>query len=398
MFTRLRQQSAFSVALLTAGHFFSDFYVTFLPGLLPMLMERLGLSLTISGLLVMVYSAAANILQPLFGYWIDKRGYSWLILLTVPLTALFISLAATADSVAGLFILITLAGLASALFHPLGSALLGRVATGGNKSFAMSWFIGGGNVGVALAPAVVIYFLIRYGPQQLIWLTIPGFLISAAFYMTGLHRIKLTETVPAAAAAGTRWYRCPGLLKLNAVMGLRSWPQAVIPNFLPIWLGQKGFPPALAGTMLTVFLAGAAFGSVFGGYAADKLGRKNCIAASLLLCIPALWLFLTSREVTALTWAALAVSGAALQGTLPASVVWAQDMLPSHAAMASGMMLGLSFGLGGLGAAVTGAVADWIGLEAALLWMIAPLLLALAITLSIAETPVQQGTVGAAAK
>jgi FSR family fosmidomycin resistance protein-like MFS transporter len=399
MFGHLRQKSAFSVVLLTAGHFFSDFYVTFLPCLLPMLIERLGLSLTISGLLVMVYSAASNILQPVFGYFVDRSGYTWLVLMTVPLTALFITLAATADSIAGLFVLIVLAGLVSALFHPLGSALLGKVSTEQNKGLSMSVFIGGGNIGVALAPAVVIYFLLNYGADNLIWLAIPGFLIAVAFYLTGMHKVKLgSPQKNTAVIGGTSWYRSASLIKLNVVMGLRSWPQAVIPNFLPVWLVQKGFSTTLAGTMLTVFLTGAAIGSVFGGYAGDKLGRKRCIIGALILCIPMLYLFLVSQEVTMLTWIALAVSGAALQGTLPSSIVWAQDMLPANAAMASGMMLGLSFGLGGLGAAVTGVVADSIGLEQALLWMIAPLLLGLAITISIPEKNTKPKTAAATVK
>lgn len=381
-----REKSAISVALLTTGHFFSDFYVTFLPGLLPMLIERLGLSLTVSGLLVMMYSFASNILQPVFGYFVDKSGYTWLVLVTVPVAALFISLAATADSVSNLFVYIMVAGLASALFHPLGSALLAKVSTEENKGLSMSVFIGGGNIGVALAPAVVIYFLLQYGASYLIWMAIPGFLLSTAYYFAGIHKIKLGSTQKSAATgSGTPWFRSLSLIKLNLVMGLRSWPQAVIPNFLPVWLVQKGFSPTLAGTMLTVFLAGGALGSIFGGYFGDRFGRKRCIMGALTLCIPSLFVFLTSHEVTLLTWVALGVSGAALQGTLPSSIVWAQDMLPANAAMASGMMLGLSFGLGGVGAAVTGAVADSIGLEKALLWMIVPLVLAVAITAAIPE-------------
>jgi FSR family fosmidomycin resistance protein-like MFS transporter len=214
-----------------------------------------------------------------------------------------------------------------------------------------------------------------------------------------MHKVKLgSPQKNTAVIGGTSWYRSASLIKLNVVMGLRSWPQAVIPNFLPVWLVQKGFSTTLAGTMLTVFLTGAAIGSVFGGYAGDKLGRKRCIIGALILCIPMLYLFLVSQEVTMLTWIALAVSGAALQGTLPSSIVWAQDMLPANAAMASGMMLGLSFGLGGLGAAVTGVVADSIGLEQALLWMIAPLLLGLAITISIPEKNTKSKTAAATAK
>lgn len=380
------RQSALCVGLLAAGHFMSDFYVTFLPGLLPVIMAKLNLSLTLSGILVMIYSFTSNIVQPIVGYYIDKSGYTWLILLTIPVGAIFICLTGLATNYTVLLIFLALAGLGSAFFHPLGSALLGKVSTEKNKGLAMAVFIGGGNFGVAAAPAAVIYFMLQYGIENLLWLTIPGLLLPFGYYLTGLHRVPLANSRPKTTTAGPAWYRSADLLKLNLVMGLRSWPQAALPNFMPVWLAQQGHSPTLAGTMLTVFLLGGAIGSIGGGYIGDKLGRKNCIVSSLALCIPALYFFLTSSDMTSLTWLSLFVSGAALQATLPSSIVWAQDMLPANAAMASGMMLGLSFGLGGVGAAVTGALADVIGLKTALLWTIAPIAAGIALTFAIPET------------
>lgn len=371
------------IALLSAGHFFSDFYNTFLPALLPAVTANLALSLTATGSLIMVYSLTSSILQPVLGYYIDKHGWTWLILLTIPASALFICLAGLVTTYWQLFACITLAGLASSLFHPLGSAMLNRATNAGNKGIAMALFIGGGNIGVAVAPAFVLYFLYRFGTEQLLWLALPGALLGLACYFGHVHQIPVrslpqerTTNSPKTAA----WYRSSNLLKLNVVMGLRSWPQAAIPNFLILWLTQQGQPTALAGGMLTVFLLGGALGSIGGGYVGDRYGRKNCIIASLLLCIPSLYFFLTAPVVIPTTYVLLGLSGAALQGTLPSSIIWAQEMLPSNAAMASGMMLGLAFGLGGLGAAVTGALADSIGLQAALLWTLPPLALASIIT------------------
>lgn len=378
-------RGGYSVALLAAGHFCSDFYVTFLPGLLPVVMDRLGLSLTLSGLLVMVYSFSSNIIQPVVGYMIDRSGFTWLILVTIPVSALFICLSPLAGNVSMLFVFITLSGLASALFHPLASALLGKVASEEKKGLAMSFFIGGGNVGVAAAPLAVILFLQYYPAEALLWLAVPGILLTLGYGFAGVHRIKLVSDrrEQKASRAATPWYRSVNLLKLNLVMGLRSWPQNAVPNFLAIWLVQQGQSAALAGMMLTVFFFGGAVGSVFGGYLGDRFGRKNCIIGSLAVCIPALYLFLMSRDTSLLTWTALFISGAGLQSTLPSSIVWAQDMLPDNAAMASGMMLGLSYGLGGVGAAITGAAADRIGLESALLWSIVPLVVAIGIAAAI---------------
>lgn len=373
------------VWLLTAGHFFSDFYVSFLPALLPVVIASLGLSLTAGGILVMINSFTA-ILQPLFGYYIDKHGYTWLVLLTMPISAVFICLAGLAPTFWTLFICILMAGLGGSLFHPLGSSLMGKITSPESKGLSMSIFIGGGNIGVAIAPALVIFLILTFGITSLLWLIVPSLLLTAAYYFYGIHRIPLSSPPSAnfSSAPNPTWYKSANLLKLNIVMGLRSWPQVALPTFLPLWLAQQNHSPALAGGMLTVLLTGGALGSVIGGYAGDKLGRKNCIIGALSIGLIAIYLLLTN-ELGIITWIMLGISGAALQGALPSSIVWAQDMLPDNAAMASGMMLGMSFGLGGLGAALTAALGDIIGLQPALLWTLLPLVVAIPLTYIIPE-------------
>ena len=379
------------IALLSAGHFFSDFYNTFLPALLPAATASLGLSLTAAGSLVMIFSFTASILQPIFGYYIDKHGWSWLIIWTIPVSGLFICLAGMATTVWQLTLYVTLSGLSLSLFHPLGSAMLGKAADEQNKNLAMSLFIGGGNVGVAIAPAIVLAFLFYIGSEYLLWLAIPGIAIGLAFYLTGVHKIPLAKPSSQAAPA-TVWYKSVSLLKLNLVMGLRSWPQAAIPNFLALWLVSQGYSPTMAGGLLTAFLAGGAWGSVGGGFLSDRIGRKPCIIVALMITIPLLYAFLTAPSLTASSYLLLFAGGAALQGTLPVSIVWAQEMLPANAAMASGMMLGLSFGLGGLGAALTGVMADFTGLHTALLWSLAPLIAGVFLTWSIPGKSVKPNT------
>lgn len=374
------------VWLLTAGHFLSDFYVSFLPVLLPVVMTSLGLSLTAGGILVMVNSFTA-ILQPLFGYYMDKHGYTWLVLLTMPISAVFICLAGLTPTFGTLFICILMAGLGGSLFHPLGSSLIGKITSVESKGLSMSIFIGGGNIGVAIAPAVVLFLILNFGVVSLLWLILPSLFLTVAYYLYGIHRIPLSSPATnCSSASGPAWYKSTNLLKLNIVMGLRSWPQVALPTFLPLWLTQQNHSPALAGGMLTMFLAGGALGSIIGGYVGDKTGRKNCIMGALFIGLLAMYLLLTN-ELGILTWIMLGISGAALQGALPSSIVWAQDMLPDNAAMASGMMLGMSYGLGGLGAALTAALGDTIGLQPALLWSLLPLLIAIPLTYVIPERP-----------
>ncbi|SDM24759.1 MFS transporter, FSR family, fosmidomycin resistance protein [Dendrosporobacter quercicolus] len=384
------RQSWFYLLLLTAGHFFSDFYTNFLPALLPAVIASQGLSLTLSGLLVMVFAVTSSMLQPVCGYFMDKGSYAWLLLVTLPVSAVFICSSGLASNTLYLFGTVAVSGIAASLFHPLASSLVGRTVVSGRQGLAMSLFVGGGNLGFAFAPFVIIYVLVHWGIGYLPWLIIPALLLTVALYSSGLYktdlrvaRQRLTEDPP--------WYKSKNILMLNVVMALRSWPQVAIPTFLPVLLAGQGHPPLLAGHMLTVFLLGGAAGALVGGYSGDKAGHKKCILLSLIFCLPPTYYLLSASTINWLTWLSLALSGALLQSMVPSSIVWAQTILPGNAAMVSGMMLGLTFGLGGAGTAITGAVADYIGLPQALLWTVVPLILAIPLTFGIPdEAPARQ--------
>lgn len=363
---------------MTAGHFGNDFYANFLPALLPFILSSLDLSLTIGGLLIMVSSMASSLLQPVFGYFLDRSGSTWPILVTLPGSALFIAMAGLMPNPVLLFLCIACAGFCSAIFHPLGSGLLGKVMTSDNKGLAMSLFVGGGNFGFASAPAVVMYFVLHFGMPSLFWLSLPGILLTFFYYKLGLHRVVLNTQAQSAVVSETEsvfknpWYKSRVILNLNLVMGLRSWMQVALTTLLPLWMAQRGMPPALIGVLLTAFLASAATGGLLGGWLGDRFGHKNFIIAAMVLCLPALFVFFTSPAMSWTSWVLIIFVGGALQGTMPSSIVWAQSLMPDKTAMASGMMLGLSFGLGGLGTALTAWGADVITLDTALLWTLIP--------------------------
>lgn len=366
------------VGILTAGHFGNDFYANFLPALLPFVLTRLDLSLTVGGLLIMVSSVASSVLQPVFGYFLDRSGSTWPILVTLPGSALFIAMVGLMPNLFLLFLCVICAGFCSAIFHPLGSGLLGRVMPPNKKGLAMSLFVGGGNFGFASAPAVVMFCVLQFGMPSLLWLSVPGILLTFFYYKLGLHRIVLSNGTQNHLVAETnsilepKWYRSWTVLNLNLVMGLRSWMQVALTTLFPLWMAQRGMPPALAGLLLTAFLASAATGGLLGGWLGDRFGHKNFIITAMILCLPALFVFFTSPVMSWTAWVLIIFVGGALQGTMPSSIVWAQSLMPNKTAMASGMMLGLSFGLGGLGTALTAWGADIITLDAALLWTLIP--------------------------
>ncbi len=168
--------SWYLLSLLAGGHFLSDFYVNFLPILLPFAISQLGLSLTLSGMLTMFFSISSNFLQPVFGYYIDRSGYTGLLLLTIPISALFICLSGIVPSIPLLFLTVTLSGLAASLFHPLASSLVTIATRPERQGFAVSLFVAGGNFGFALAPVILTFFFAAFSLDAILWLAIPGFL------------------------------------------------------------------------------------------------------------------------------------------------------------------------------------------------------------------------------
>lgn len=366
--------SWYFLTLLTAGHFFSDFYVNFLPILLPFAISQLGLSLTLSGILTMIFSVMSNLLQPICGYYIDRSGYTWLLLWTIPLTAIFICLAGLTPTVALLFVTVTLSGLASSVFHPLASSMATKVIRPASRGLAVSIFVAGGNFGFALAPIILTYFFATFSLDAIMWLTIPGIVLTGFYLHSRLYRLPIATACQASADA-PKWYQSSLLMRLTLIMSLRSWPQYALTTFLPILLAYRGIELTTVGFMLTVFLLGGAIGGFIGGFLGDKYGYRRTILGSLAFSVLPGILFLYHADTSLLSWITIFLLGAGMQSTVPASVVWAQKIMPQSAALASGMMLGLSFGMGGVGAAVTGVLADYIGLYEALLLTIIPLLL-----------------------
>ncbi len=369
------------LALLTAGHFLCDFYSNFLPALLPLIILSLHLSWTATGVLVTVFSFSSSIVQPFCGYYMDKTGSTFPILITLPVSAFFICTVNYIPTYGLLILFLLISGLASSIFHPLASAMLSKVTPPKSRSLAMSLFIAGGNLGFALGPAIIIYFLANYGFGFLPYLMIPGFLLTVLYLHFRLHHIPIQTSQPSKqTAVAPAWYTSPDVIKLNIIMALRAWPQVVVTTLLPLFLAQQGLTTTQAGNMLTIFLLGGAAGGLIGGYCGDHFNRKICMMTALALSIPSTYLVMAGTYVSLSTWICLAISGAALQSPLPSSIVWAQELMPGNGALASGMMFGLSAGLGGLGAALTGYWADLIGLSLAMEITLLPIVVAIMIT------------------
>lgn len=379
----LLKDSTYRVSLLSFGHFLSDFYCNFLPILLPLIMPKLGLSLTLSGILVMVFSFTSNVLQPFFGYLIDRHNVNRLLLMVIPSGAIFICSTGYVHSTITLFLVIAISGIAVSCYHPLASNLVSAVADKKKSGLSLSLFVAAGNLGFALAPLILVYFTKTFSLAALPFLILPALILSVFYYHSRLYNISTTNNQNKTFHLKTLC-KDSALVKLNVAMGLRAWTHAAVSTFLPILLISRGKDATAAGLLLTIFLVGAAVGGMVGGFFNDRFGYKKVIIYALLLGILPTYLFFSAITITPLTVLYLFLCGASLQAPQPSSIVWAQKLLPNYGGMASGMMMGLSFGLGGIGAAFTAVLADSIGLSTALLLTAIPLGLG---ALVIAVTP-----------
>lgn len=362
------KKSYLQVILLAMGHFFNDFYCNFLPILLPILIPKLGLSLTLSGALVMVMSLSANVLQPVFGYFMDKYNFNKIMPLIIPFGAVFICLTNWASNFIILAVLIGLSGLAVSTFHPMGAGLVSKVAPDGKISTCISIFVAGGSFGFALAPILLVYFMQMYSLDYLPILIIPAIILGVLMYSSGLSKARFVNE----QVAKNMHFNLAQILQnkplmlLNISMGLRAWLFTALVTFLPLWAIEKGCDNTLSGWILTIYLCGSVIGGLIGGALNDKIGYKKVILWALIFTLIPTMYFLFAQQIDILMYIALFVGGGLVMAANPGAIVWGQDLLPDNPGMVSGMMLGLSFGLGGFGTMLTGSLAESYGLTMAL--------------------------------
>lgn len=387
---RLKCSPKTGVFLLSGGHFIIDFYNNFLPVLLPVIMVRMDMSLTMCGLLVMVLSITANILQPFFGYVFDKHNAGKVIVYAVALCGIFICTVGYAPNKPVLFLLCALLGVAVSAYHPLGTSLMGRVSNKMNMGRSVSFYVAGGNIGFALAPVVVVAFLDRFQLETLPVLIVPGVLLAFTYIATNLWNIpSKSKTIinKAIDSNFSHFLKNKDIVRLNLSMGFRCWTHVSVVTFLPLLMQSKGISPIMSGSLLGVFLVGSAVGGLFGGEVGDRTNHKKVMLYSLVLSIiPVIYFFMVpSTNIMAII--ALFFAGALLMAPQPSSIVWTGHLMPQFIGVASGMMMGFCYGIGSIGAAITAVLGDYIGLGTALLISVIPIFFAIGL---VAVTPYRE--------
>ncbi|HEY3425518.1 MAG TPA: MFS transporter [Negativicutes bacterium] len=354
----------FSISL---AHLFNDSYITYIQALLPFLVGA-GLGVSKGAFLISAFTITSSVSQPVFGYLVDQQNQRWMVYVGTLWTAVLISLIGVVEAYPFLIILAALSGLGTAAFHPQASAMVSAIS-GEKKGLSQSVFVAAGNIGGALTPLVVVPFVLKYGLRETPFFAIPGIFIAILLWFNAPKIQLATRLSPPSLLSVLRpvWAE---LTKIVLVVSLRSLAYFGLIAFLPLYLQNNNIPLIIGGQMLFLLLFSGAMGGLIGGYLSDLVGRKVIIVSSLVIASPLFYLFLNSNGL--LSYLVLALAGAALLASFSVTIVAAQEVLSKNAAMASGLMLGFSVGIGGLGVGLVGLVAEHIGLSYAisvLIWL-----------------------------
>jgi MFS transporter, FSR family, fosmidomycin resistance protein len=331
-----------AMARLSLGHLAVDFTSGAVPALLPFFAAKFDLSYTATAVLMLAALVSSSLVQPLFGLWSDARGAIWLLPAGVALAGVGIASASMAPSYALVALLVFVAGIGIAAYHPEG-AKFAAFASGRRRASGMSYFNIGGNTGYALAPIVLT--------PLVLWLGLAGGALA---------------TIPAAsgsgAPAGEDDLRAMGILSITIVLRGAAW--FALLTFVPLWVVADGGTKAEGGRVLALMLVAGAIGTLVLGWVADRIGLRRTLIVTQGLIPFGIVAFVAIGGVPGTI--ALMLVGLCTVGTFGVTMVLSQFYLPRHVGMASGLTVGLAMGVGGVAAVALGAVADAIDLQTAL--------------------------------
>jgi MFS transporter, FSR family, fosmidomycin resistance protein len=350
---------------LMLGHFTVDSYVGVIPVLYPLLIGRFHLSFATVGLVSLAYGGMAAISQPLFGILADRFGTRFTGL-ALAWTAITFSIVGFVNSFPLLLALALASGLGSGAFHPLGALDVRGLLPKWRRSFGMSIYVTAGTVGVAAGPLIGILAFGAFGIHGTGLLVVPG-LVTGGYLLWRMRTQPVAGLADAVKKTAVTTGPVP-LLALAAVIGVmmsRSWTVNVFQAFTPTWYRQLGYGPEFYGPLATTLVLASAAGTVGCGSLADRFGRRTVILGTLVLSVPAIFLFTMFPGPWAFLTAILI--GFLAASTAPLMLLMAQQLMASRAGLASGLVMGLGFVTGAIGVPINGAIGDAVGLQKSLL-------------------------------
>ena len=361
--TAQKSKPAFGVlASISSAHMVNDMMQSLILAMYPILKGEFSLSFMQIGLITLTYQLTASLLQPLVGLFTDKKPLPYSLPFGMTSTLIGLILLAFAPSFGMVLLAAAFVGVGSSIFHP-ESSRIARLASGGQHGLAQSVFQVGGNAGTAIGPLLAALVIVPFGQRSVAWFALAA--LAGIVVLTKVSRWYATHHVANAARKTAQAVIAPyprnvvlsAIVVLLVLIFSKYFYIAGLSSFYTFYLIEKfGLSVQSAQMHLFYFLFASAVGTVLGGPIGDRIGRKPVIWASILgvapfaLMLPHADLFWT----TAFT----IIIGLVLSSAFSAILVYAQELMPGKVGMVSGLFFGFAFGMGGLGAAVLGVLAD----------------------------------------
>lgn len=355
--------------MISATHLLNDMMQSVIPAVYPLLKARFGFSFAQIGIITLVFQMTSSLLQPVMGTLADRHPRPYSLALGMCFTLAGLLLLSVAPGFAAILLAVALVGWGSSVFHP-ESSRVAQLASGGRKGLAQSIFQVGGNTGSAAGPLLAALVVIPFGQRAIGWLALAALLAIFILIRIGRWYKRRLRTAARRAAAETS-APAPGLTRrkirtalliLTVLVFSKYFYIASMTNYFTFFLMEK-FSMSVQHSQycLFAFLAASAAGTLIGGPVGDRFGRKYVIWGSILGAAP----FTLLLPYASLPWTIVlsVVIGVVISSAFSAILVYATDLMPGKVGMIAGVFFGLMFGLGGLGSAFFGWLADRTSIE-----------------------------------
>jgi FSR family fosmidomycin resistance protein-like MFS transporter len=369
--SRGAEMTSFAVlAGISVSHLLNDTVQALVPAIYPMLKESFALTFAQVGLLTLTLQVTASLLQPVVGLYTDRRPTPYSLVAGMAVSLVGLLLLSVAPTFGTVLVAAGLMGVGSAVFHP-ESSRVARMASGGRHGLAQSLFQVGGNVGSSIGPLLAAFLVVPHGQASIAWCSLLALAAMVVLWKIGgwygQRRSVASGAAPHHAGVSIR----PGLSVqrvgwslaiLAALIFSKYFYLAGLNSYYTFYLIEKFHVSVRTAQIdLFIFLGAVAAGTILGGPIGDRFGRKYVIWVSILGVLP----FTLALPYANLFWTPILSIGIGLilASAFSAIVVYAQELVPGRVGLISGVFFGFAFGMGGLGAAVLGYLADRVGIE-----------------------------------
>jgi MFS transporter, FSR family, fosmidomycin resistance protein len=347
------------------SHFLNDTMQSLIPSVYPIFKESYALDFAQIGLITLAFQFTASLLQPVVGHFTDRKAQPFSLAVGMGSTFFGLLLLSVAHHYGVILVAAALVGLGSAVFHP-ESARIARLASGGRYGFAQSVFQVGGNLGTSMGPLLAALIVVPFGQPSIAWFSSIAFLAIIILWRIGywyrpqIAAKKFAAIEPHPDAPDSRRVKLALMVLVALLFSKQLYVSSLSSYYIFYLIDKFSVSTQAAQLYLFLFLAANAVGVFFGGPLGDRFGRKYVIWFSILGALP----FTLALPYAGLYTSAVltVVIGLIISSATSSIIVFAQELMPHRFGMISGVFFGVAFGIGGLGAAVLGEVADHTGI------------------------------------